>query len=150
MQTFTERFLMYALGRTIDYRDMPAVRKIVREAAGDDYRFSSLVWQIVTSEPFQIEAGAGGPGGHGAERARSSAREEFGFAPGREVGQREESVMFITKKHLSRRTMLKGVGATIALPLLDAMSPAGSRLGENAPRDRRRSASRSSASRTAP
>jgi hypothetical protein len=33
--------------------------------------------------------------------------------------------MFITKKHLSRRTMLKGVGATIALPLLDAMSPAG-------------------------
>jgi hypothetical protein len=33
--------------------------------------------------------------------------------------------MFISKKHLSRRTMLKGVGATIALPLLDAMSPAG-------------------------
>jgi hypothetical protein len=32
--------------------------------------------------------------------------------------------MFITKKHLSRRTMLKGVGATIALPLLDAMNPA--------------------------
>jgi hypothetical protein len=53
VQTFTERFLMYALGRTIDYRDMPAVRKIVREAAEDDYRFSSLVWQIVTSEPFQ-------------------------------------------------------------------------------------------------
>ncbi len=52
MQTFTERFLMYALGRTIDYRDMPAVRKIVRNAAKDDYRFSSLVWQIVTSEPF--------------------------------------------------------------------------------------------------
>jgi hypothetical protein len=53
VQTFTERFLMYALGRAIDYRDMPAVRKIVREAADDDYRFSSLVWQIVTSEPFQ-------------------------------------------------------------------------------------------------
>jgi Protein of unknown function (DUF1552) len=33
--------------------------------------------------------------------------------------------MFITKKHLSRRTLLKGAGATIALPLLDAMSPAG-------------------------
>jgi hypothetical protein len=53
VQTFTERFLMYALGRAVDYRDMPAVRKIVREAADDDYRFSSLVWQIVTSEPFQ-------------------------------------------------------------------------------------------------
>jgi hypothetical protein len=33
--------------------------------------------------------------------------------------------MFISKKHLSRRTVLKGVGATIALPLLDAMNPAG-------------------------
>ena len=36
--------------------------------------------------------------------------------------------MFITKKHLSRRTVLRGVGATIALPLLDAMVPAGSAL----------------------
>ena len=54
VQTFAERFLIYALGRTIDYRDMPAVRKIVREAARDDYRFSSLVWQIVNSEPFQM------------------------------------------------------------------------------------------------
>ena len=33
--------------------------------------------------------------------------------------------MFITKKHLSRRTVLKGAGAAIALPLLDAMNPAG-------------------------
>ncbi len=36
VQTFTERLLMYALGRTIDYRDMPAVRKIVRKAEKDD------------------------------------------------------------------------------------------------------------------
>jgi hypothetical protein len=54
VQTFTERLLMYALGRTIEYRDMPAVRNVVREAARDDYRLSSLVWQIVTSEPFQM------------------------------------------------------------------------------------------------
>jgi mono/diheme cytochrome c family protein len=53
VQTFTERFLMYALGRTIDYRDMPTVRKIVHASAKDDYKFSSIVWQIVTSEPFQ-------------------------------------------------------------------------------------------------
>src|SRR5690606_6336123 len=33
--------------------------------------------------------------------------------------------MFITKKHLSRRTVLRGAGACIALPLLDAMNPAG-------------------------
>jgi hypothetical protein len=54
VQTFTERFLMYALGRTVDYRDMPAVRKIVREAAEEDYRFSELVWQVVASEPFRM------------------------------------------------------------------------------------------------
>ncbi len=54
VQTFAERFLMYALGRTIDYRDMPAVRKIVHAAEADDYRFSSLVWQVVSSEPFRM------------------------------------------------------------------------------------------------
>jgi hypothetical protein len=54
VQTFTERLLMYALGRTVDYRDMPAVRKIVREAEDDDYKFSTIVWEIVNSEPFQL------------------------------------------------------------------------------------------------
>jgi hypothetical protein len=58
VQTFTERFLMYALGRTVDYRDMPAVRKIVREAAKKDYRFSELVWQVVASEPFRMRVAA--------------------------------------------------------------------------------------------
>ncbi|HEY4213952.1 MAG TPA: DUF1552 domain-containing protein [Steroidobacteraceae bacterium] len=40
--------------------------------------------------------------------------------------------MFLTKKHLSRRTVLKGAGATIALPLLDAMIPAGTALADTA------------------
>ncbi|HUQ50917.1 MAG TPA: DUF1552 domain-containing protein, partial [Gammaproteobacteria bacterium] len=40
--------------------------------------------------------------------------------------------MFITKKHISRRTVLKGAGAAIALPLLDAMSPAGVAWGQTA------------------
>ncbi|RYE52386.1 MAG: DUF1552 domain-containing protein, partial [Rhizobiaceae bacterium] len=40
--------------------------------------------------------------------------------------------MFLTKKHLSRRTMLKGVGAAISLPLLDAMIPAGTALAATA------------------
>jgi hypothetical protein len=40
--------------------------------------------------------------------------------------------MFVTKKHLSRRTVLRGVGATIALPLLDAMVPAGTALAQTA------------------
>lgn len=54
VQTFTEKLMTYALGRTVDYKDMPAVRKIVRDAAADDYRFSSLVWHIVTSGPFRM------------------------------------------------------------------------------------------------
>jgi hypothetical protein len=54
VQTFTERFLTYALGRTVDYKDMPAVRKIVREAGKKDYRFSEIVWQVVASEPFRL------------------------------------------------------------------------------------------------
>jgi hypothetical protein len=40
--------------------------------------------------------------------------------------------MFVTKKHLSRRTVLRGLGATIALPLLDAMIPAGTALAQTA------------------
>ena len=53
VQTVTQRLLTYALGRTIEYYDMPAVRKIVRQAAEDDYRFSSLVWALVESDPFR-------------------------------------------------------------------------------------------------
>ena len=40
--------------------------------------------------------------------------------------------MFLSRKHLSRRTLLKGAGATIALPLLDAMIPAGTALAQTA------------------
>jgi hypothetical protein len=49
----TEKLLIYGLGRGIDYRDMPAVRAIVRDAAVHDYRFSSLVLGIVRSDAFQ-------------------------------------------------------------------------------------------------
>ena len=38
--------------------------------------------------------------------------------------------MFITKKHISRRTVLKGMGVTLALPMLDAMVPAGTALAK--------------------
>src|SRR5499427_7656589 len=46
--------------------------------------------------------------------------------------------MFLTRKHLSRRTVLKGAGATIALPLLDAMIPAGTALADTAAAPARR------------
>jgi hypothetical protein len=49
----TERLLTYALGRGVEYFDMPLVRSIVRDAAANDYRFSSLILGIVTSDAFQ-------------------------------------------------------------------------------------------------
>ncbi len=51
--TLTEKLLTFALGRGIESYDAAAVRKIVREAADSNYRFSSLVTGIVLSTPFQ-------------------------------------------------------------------------------------------------
>ena len=52
--TVTEKLLMYALGRGLEYYDAPTVRKIVREATGEDYRWSSIILGIVNSTPFQM------------------------------------------------------------------------------------------------
>jgi cytochrome c553 len=52
--TVTAKFLTYALGRGLEYYDMPAVRSITHQAAKDDYRFSALVTAIVQSTPFEM------------------------------------------------------------------------------------------------
>jgi hypothetical protein len=52
--TLTEKLLIYALGRGLDYRDMPTVRGIVREAAQNNYKMSSLILGVIRSTPFQI------------------------------------------------------------------------------------------------
>ena len=52
--TMTEKLLTYALGRGLDHHDAPAIRKVVRHAATNDYRFSSLVLGIIESTPFQM------------------------------------------------------------------------------------------------
>jgi len=54
VRTLTEKLLTYALGRGVEYQDMPLVRSIVRDAAPGDYRFASLVMGIVKSAPFQM------------------------------------------------------------------------------------------------
>ena len=51
--TMTEKLLTYALGRGIEYYDMPAVRSIIRDASAADLRFSSLIIGIVRSAPFR-------------------------------------------------------------------------------------------------
>jgi cytochrome c5 len=50
--TLTEKLLAYALGRRLEYDDRPAIRQIVRTAAGHDYRWSALILGIVNSPPF--------------------------------------------------------------------------------------------------
>ena len=52
VSTVAERLLTYALGRGLEYYDMPAVREIVRDAAADGYRFHSLILGVVESYPF--------------------------------------------------------------------------------------------------
>src|SRR5215467_5149854 len=56
VQALTVKLMMYALGREIEPRDMPQVRAIVRDAAKNDYRFSSLVTGIVSSDAFRMQA----------------------------------------------------------------------------------------------
>jgi hypothetical protein len=56
VQALTTKLMMYALGREIDPQDMPQVRAIVRAAAKNDYRFSSLVTGIVSSDAFRMQA----------------------------------------------------------------------------------------------
>jgi hypothetical protein len=52
--TVAERMLTYALGRGLEYYDVPVLRKIVREASRDNYRWSSLILSTVKSMPFQM------------------------------------------------------------------------------------------------
>ena len=53
--TMTEKMLIYALGRGLEASDAPAVRKIKRDAARENYRFGSLILGIITSTPFQMK-----------------------------------------------------------------------------------------------
>ena len=100
----TEALLTFALGRGVDYYDAPAIRKILREAESDEYRFTSAHTRD--------------------SRERTVSNEEL--------------EMIITKKALSRRTLLKGAQGMLALPLLDAMIPAMTALAQTPARSVRR------------
>jgi hypothetical protein len=56
VQTVTIKLLTYALGRAIDYQDMPTVRGIVRTSTQQNFRFKDLIMDIVTSAPFQMRS----------------------------------------------------------------------------------------------
>ncbi len=54
VQTFVEALLTYSMGRTREYYDMPAVRKIVRDTRGADYKFSAIVQAVVNTDQFKM------------------------------------------------------------------------------------------------
>jgi len=56
VSTLTEKLMTYALGRGTGHSDTPAIRRVVREAQKDDYRFSSLILGIARSIPFQMRS----------------------------------------------------------------------------------------------
>jgi hypothetical protein len=59
--TVTEKLLIYALGRGLEPADMPQVRRILREAAADDYKMMAIILGIVDSLPFQMRTKLEGP-----------------------------------------------------------------------------------------
>ncbi len=54
VQTFVEGLLTYSMGRTEGYYDMPTVRRIVRETAAKDYKFSAIVQAVVKTDQFRM------------------------------------------------------------------------------------------------
>jgi mono/diheme cytochrome c family protein len=58
LTTLGEKLTTYALGRGVEYYDMPAIRGVLREAEADDYRWSTLILAIINSEPFQMRRAA--------------------------------------------------------------------------------------------
>ncbi len=93
--TFSDKLMTYALGRGLDYNDMPALRAVVKQAGNQQYKFSSIVLGIVKSVPFQMKGGAPVLG---AQRGK------------------EESRNFISKKSLDRRTLPRGRHGCGVLP----------------------------------
>jgi hypothetical protein len=60
VRTFSAKLLAYAVGRGLEYYDQPAVRKIARDAAQSDYRWSAIITGIVNSTPFSMTTGTAG------------------------------------------------------------------------------------------
>lgn len=55
VRNFASNLMAYALGRRVEYYDMPTVRKIVNEAETNDYRLSSFIKGVVNSQAFKMK-----------------------------------------------------------------------------------------------
>ena len=95
-----EKLLTYALGRGVEYYDMPAVRAIVAAGAEDDYRLGSLVAAVTASDAFRLNTKVGPAVSRESQPATAAT-----------LRPQESTMRFITKKRLSRRTVLRGLGS---------------------------------------
>jgi mono/diheme cytochrome c family protein len=75
VQTLTEKLMIYALGRSVEYYDMPAVRRIVRDAKRENYRFSAILAGIAQSDPFRFSTAPAAEGDAQDITAQAAARE---------------------------------------------------------------------------
>ena len=106
----------------------PAVRAIAKAAEADGYRMSSFILGVVKSDAFRMKRADAGDDGPTADKAavddsrravdRSGESDAMFNGP---YTEETETMHFITGKHMPRRTFLRGMGATVALPFLDAM-----------------------------
>jgi hypothetical protein len=58
-EVVTDKLLTYAIGRGLNYEDMPLLRSITRSAAEDDYRFSTLLMGVIESPAFTMNMKSG-------------------------------------------------------------------------------------------
>ena len=63
MHALTEKLLTFALGRGVEYYDMPVVRRIVADAEREGYSFESIVLGVAQSVPFRMRGAAEEPAG---------------------------------------------------------------------------------------
>jgi hypothetical protein len=73
VQALAQKLMMYALGRELEYFDMPQVRAVVRAAAERDYRFSAIVTGIVRSDAFRMQAVGSGEDSGSAQASVADA-----------------------------------------------------------------------------
>jgi mono/diheme cytochrome c family protein len=73
-QMLTEKLMTYALGRGLQYYDMPVARAIVRNAKARDYSFNAIILGIARSTPFQMRAATATPAGAGERSEREPDR----------------------------------------------------------------------------
>ena len=119
--SFTENLMTYALGRRVEDFDLPTVRAIAREAEAHGYRMSSFILGVVKSAAFRSKRADAAVGDDRRSGSTDSGR------PATIAGDRRCSSS--PARAFPAARSFAAMGATVALPFLDAMVPALSRFG---------------------